>query len=679
MIKQDNLREEFTLRETFTFLRHQKWLYAATLLVALLIWAFMTFTTTPIYQATSVVQVEGRVSNGGDGGDVLDVFTLENNTQDIVSLIEVMRGQVVLTKAFGAANLTLPPPGSDVPRPDIQVQQVGNTRVVQINVLWSNAQEAQAIAAQIPIAYNEYVYNTRVALIDRAQRPLDERLKAEQRALQTAESKLEEFDRQRPGLSPENASGELSERATALELTSRSADLALEAAKKRYDSLLAAQATIPPTVKTDTVATNLQRRETAKQQLEGMLIQRRGLLATYTAKSPEVQAVNDQIATQRAIIMSIPAIVNTKVDTRNPQLDQYKTQVDTARADYEGALASASTAKANVAAARVQVEEQAKRGPARSILLRNIASHQEALKKATDSRDILALRQRSLRPAASIVTDAFVADKPIKPRPVLYLAISLISWAVLGTGLALLREQVDDRVLAVEDAYRLVDSLPTMGMVPTLGTRRTLLARSDDPEAYNNLRLLRFGISEFVTNPDKRSVAVVSAGRREGRTTLATNLASQLASDRPTILVDGDFTRPRIARAFGVPDSPGLAEVLLGRAEIESALQTSPKRPNLRILPAGTAVEEAAELLGSEKMREALGRLEGMADVVVIDTMPMLGSADASEMASLADGALLAVRLGFTKRGAVSAVVQRLGIVQANVLGFVFTRAQRGR
>ena len=171
-----------------------------------------------------------------------------------------------------------------------------------------------------------------------------------------------------------------------------------------------------------------------------------------------------------------------------------------------------------------------------------------------------------------------------------------------------------------------------------------------------------------------KTLVVTSAAPGEGKTLTAANLAVTLAYDGlRVLLVDCDIRRPRVHGLFHLPRAPGLMELLTAAdrpgGPPPAIRDTSISR--LSVLPCGALPMNAANLLSSTRMRVLLEELKQQFDIIVLDTPPVLATADAGIVGSLTDGVLLVVRAGATDRNAAQRAYQQLANVGARVVGTV--------
>lgn len=194
-------------------------------------------------------------------------------------------------------------------------------------------------------------------------------------------------------------------------------------------------------------------------------------------------------------------------------------------------------------------------------------------------------------------------------------------------------------------------------------------------EAY---RILRTNLQ--FTNPDRplKSLLVTSPTVGDGKSTVTANLAVSFAQvGKRTIIVNADLRRPSVHKLFHVPDGVGLTSVLVGQATVEEALRAT-EVPDVRLLTAGPMPPNPAELLQSQRMRDVMEELEKHADIVLYDAPPVTVVTDAGLLAPHADGCILVVSLGVTRREMVRAGAEQLERVGGRILGVVANRVNHG-
>lgn len=199
--------------------------------------------------------------------------------------------------------------------------------------------------------------------------------------------------------------------------------------------------------------------------------------------------------------------------------------------------------------------------------------------------------------------------------------------------------------------------------------------------AAEQYRVIRTKILHNEKRP--QLVLVSSACSGDGKTITSINVAASLTlkADASVLLIDADLRKPAIAELLGMPHSPGLADVLSGRARLEEAVVRAQEFPNLFILPAGDAAQNAAELLDSEQWRQLAAEIRKRFQNVIIDAPPAAAVADCDLLQKTCDGVIVVVRPDHTNRAACMKVLYSipkekfLGVVLNHVREWLFWKA----
>jgi protein-tyrosine kinase len=188
-------------------------------------------------------------------------------------------------------------------------------------------------------------------------------------------------------------------------------------------------------------------------------------------------------------------------------------------------------------------------------------------------------------------------------------------------------------------------------------------------------RTLRTRLNHLQTLQPLHTVLVTSPSPAEGKTFTAVNLALAQAhlAESSVLLADFDLRRPIIHSLFQVERSPGLSDFLTGQCSFPQALRRIEGR-NLYLLPAGSPVKNPLELLNMRQSKVLFEELPRAFNWAIFDTPPLLFSADANLLATLADGTILVVKIGSTTFDNVTRAIQSL--CENNVLGIVANGAR---
>jgi succinoglycan biosynthesis transport protein ExoP len=204
-----------------------------------------------------------------------------------------------------------------------------------------------------------------------------------------------------------------------------------------------------------------------------------------------------------------------------------------------------------------------------------------------------------------------------------------------------------------EAAPREASAGAAQGRVIEAGQLNPLLVAALDPHAVaaEQYRTLRTRLMRMENGHARRVLLVTSPGSGDGKSVTAANLALTMAQEfnRRVVLVDADLRRPNAHALLGLPQGPGLADVLRGDVSLEDVLVELPDY-RLSFVPAGLAPDRPAELLGSTAMRRTIDALRSRFDRVLVDVPPVLPLADVGVLSPFSDGAVMVVRAGVTPK-----------------------------
>jgi capsular exopolysaccharide synthesis family protein len=305
----------------------------------------------------------------------------------------------------------------------------------------------------------------------------------------------------------------------------------------------------------------------------------------------------------------------------------------------------------------------------RRILLFNLTLNQ--LKQAEVARDFEAINTEA-------VEATNISDRRLWWRYLLWLAVALILGLSAGTMLILGLEKYRP-CLRSEPGVRRALGLAVIGRLPPLQGRPTVRAglaggtsesQRERDSLLSGLELLRR------RQPGLKVVLVTSPRTGTGATMTASNLAVSLArAGQRTLLIDADLRQSSLARLHALAVDRGLNQVLQGEGPVSKVIQRCPVE-NLDAIAAGTEVLNSTPLLLSSRLKNVLTEVRSHYDVVIVDSPAVLESFDACILALLADGVLLVVRDGVTRRADAEAAVRLLRKMKAPLLGAVFNDAQ---
>lgn len=284
---------------------------------------------------------------------------------------------------------------------------------------------------------------------------------------------------------------------------------------------------------------------------------------------------------------------------------------------------------------------------------------------------------------AQLVSAAEEPTSPVRPTPLRNAVFALVVGLMLGAGLAFLRDYLDDSVRTKDDLARAMGGLPVLGLIPAVpGWKRTdpprvvstTAPKSPGAEAY---RTLRTSIHFLGIDRQLKVIQVTSANAGEGKTTTIANLAVAMAgAGQRVVVVCCDLRRPRLHEFFGIENRIGFTSVLLGDAALPEAVHLAGEEVRVRLLSAGPIPPNPSELLASARTKELFQALANSADLVLVDSPPVLPVTDGLVLAGLVDATILVASSQVTSRKAAHRAVELLQQVGAPVVGAVLNNVR---
>jgi len=280
-----------------------------------------------------------------------------------------------------------------------------------------------------------------------------------------------------------------------------------------------------------------------------------------------------------------------------------------------------------------------------------------------------------------IIETASVPAYPVKPRVLLNILLGIIVGIIGSMGVVFLKHNVRKTFMGAKDVEDEMGPL-VMGILPKLKQ-----SNYDEPEPKKGFNLIfdykptsAFGegihalgnnISLYLKDKNIKFITITSPEDGDGKSTIAANLAIELARDgKKVLLVDSNLRNPRLNKWFLVKKSElGLSDVINGETQINDAIQKTPYK-HLYFLPAG-ASDFSRELFTPSKIQALFAKLKNSnADVIIFDA-PSLKYAESTVIATNSQGILMVIAPHKTNKEAAIKNKQMLEKVKANVIGVV--------
>lgn len=614
----------------------------------------VTFLLTPAYSSSARIKIER------DQTDISGVTGQQNplgyDPYFIQTEFEVIKSEVILTNVvtdlengvkqgsyqpavgeeirnmfiYGGRALT-DSEKMEVVKRNIDLRTVRNTSLIDINVYAGSPGVAAVIANSVARTYRQYRLDQRMMLTTAGINALQARLQEQEEKIHEAQTNVD-YLRAKLKVSDYMASGNQPTVLITADTLRRIEQLRIESQAQlvRQQTLLEKLNTMKddPDKLAGTIPTSgiqdqllnslLEQRTVAEQKLVALKKDYGPDAKEYQQASSMVDDLNNKVK-QR--VTGILAGLDTLVASLGQSLTNLETEVEKAvKTDLDKAAESQPYWEA-----KTHLEELQRFN---TFLFTKIASEKTDLQLPKNSM-------------VEVIDTAKPVLKPVKPNKALNIGLGIIIGLVVGVGLAFFIEYLDTSVKTIDDVERALGA-PVLGVVPqNVGILLDEGAESPHAEAY---RVLRTNLL-FSRKDDKlNTLAVVSAGAGEGKSTTVFNLAAVFAqSGQRILMVDSDLRRPTLHKMLRVTNSIGLTNYLLKQNTLEEVIQTT-SLPTLDFMASGKLPSSSLGILSSAQMRDLISELKQHYDFIFFDSPPVMGVSDASILASEVDMTLQVIQ-----------------------------------
>ncbi|WP_107853128.1 GumC family protein [Oceanimonas marisflavi] len=545
-------------------------------------------------------------------------------------------------------------------RSRVAVEPQGKTQLVQVSVDMADAATAARAANALAQGYIESQLEAKLNMTETATSWMNQQLGGLKGKLEDSERRLQEFMQQEnlvnlDGITTVSAD-ELSN--TGQRLTD--ARRARNAAESQYRQVAAMKgagyrrlASVPAVMSDPVVAQFKAAEATANAKVQE-------LSRRYGPKHPTMVAAQTELNAARASLRA--------------QVEQVVASIENS---YQLALAN----ERGLQSAFEQNKEQIQSINRNEFRLRELQREVDTnrslydtfmtrLKETTATQDLDTVNAR-------IVDRAVVPNQPIKPQKSLIVALATLLAFMLGIGLALLVDILNNTFKGTEDVENKLN-LPVMGILPLLKNKQTgehvaKLFHENSNKPFNEaVRTIRTGFVLSGMDHPYTITLVTSSVPGEGKSSVSSNLAAALGQMEKVLLVDADMRRPTVAKNYGFAvGTPGLANLIAGTAKLEECIQ---QVDGIDVMSAGTVPPNPLELLSSDRFDSIIKVLADRYDRVIIDSPPTQAVSDALVLSQHANAVIYVVKSESTSVPQVETGVGKLLQLNAPIKGVVLNQ-----
>jgi len=621
-------------------IRIRKTVILAVFLLVVITATLVTFILPESFSGTTRIRVE-RDSTDIEGFTQRTPFGASYDPYFIQTEFEVIQSETILGKVIEKLNLntvwgkkmgigTLKTTDTiGLIKGRIDLNPVRNTSLIEIRVFSDNAEEAAQLANAIAEAYYEHRQEKGKKQTSGGIEALKAQFEGQEQKVKAAQEKVNQL-RKEHRISDLDAMGAqpapILEAETVRQLHGQL--IAYETVLAREDVMLKEMEKLTPEQRRDAIQTTVGPDSELSQLLTEQNLAQQRLLALQKDYTPEntvylsAKAMAEELAKRINVrVEGIMIGLRSRVSAQQATVDKLREKLETAQ---ESDIKKAETSRPYYDA-KTQLEEMLRFRSALNIKL---------IAEGID----LTLPKSAM---VEILDPAHPDPQPVRPNKPLNIALGIIIGLAVGIGLAFFIEYLDTSVKTIDDVERTLQA-PVLGVIPqNVGYLVDEGSESPHAEAY---RVLRTNLLFSRKDEKLNTVAIVSAGAGEGKSTTVMNLATVFAqSNQRVLIVDSDLRRPTLHKMMRVTNNLGLTNYLLKQNTLEEVIQTTGV-PSLDFLASGRLPSSSLGILSSAAMKDLISELKQRYDYVFFDSPPIMGVSDASILASEVDMTLQVIQ-----------------------------------
>lgn len=675
-------------------LKRRRWEILSFIAVSVVATIIVSARLTPVYESTATIDIDRQEPSTVVGQDSSRAAALNDSDQFLATQLKLIQSDSVLrpvAQRFKIRAQDIEDRGKDrttaraeeapITLKRLTVKRPPNTYLVLISYRSPNPQFAADVANGVAQSYIENTYNIRFRATAGLSTFMEKQLEELKAKMERSSEALAAFEKELNVINPEEKTSILSSRLLQLntEYTNAQADRVRKQAA--YDAVRGGSL--------DAALASEQGDQLRR--LSDRLAEQREKFATVTSQygqgHPEYKKAASQLSELERQFDALKASIGQRVAGDFRQSENRENMLKSALAETKAEFDQLNARSFEYRALKQEAESDK-------------GLYEELIRKIKEAGINSSFQNSSIR----LADFARPALKPVFPDVKLNALLALLFSALIGVGSAIMADVLDNTLRDPEDIQRtlktdVLGSLPVVkpwrNRVPRIGVNghgtaspdgakdgvkesKALVRRHAPVSSYEEaIRTLRDSIllSDLARRP--RSLLMTSAAPREGKTTTAVHLAIAHSNQkRRTLLLDADLRRPSIHNRLGLNNDAGLRDVITDGADWRSLVQKLDEYPNLDTLVAGRSSQRAADQLGSVVER-IITEGEKDYDLILVDAPPLLGFAEALQMAAIVDGVVVVTLAGQTNRNAVRSVLTSLKRVKANVIGMALNEVRQ--
>jgi polysaccharide biosynthesis transport protein len=690
--------QESVVFDKYWRLLKRRWLPAISIFIPVFLFSVVSSSLKkPSYMAEGTLQFQrtNTISSlTGVGGEIGKLEPLvQDKSSPIHTEAEVIRSLPIVEKTIKRVNLknkTGTPLKAQEFLKRLAVNDIPKTDILKVSYTDTDAAKAARVVNTVMAVYLEHNLLSHRAEASAARRFLEKQLPNAELIVRTVEAELRVFKENNNVVALEREANQAVEMIGNLQqqindIKSRRSDINAQSQAIRQQLGMNPEQALA--IVSLSQSPGVQEILKEIQQLESQLAARRIVLQE---SHPEIMNLQKKLESLKAILQQrikqvsgttlLKQNTNLQVGSLQQQLAAKLVELESTRQGLDSELSTLKTLEANHKERQKNLPklEQQQRQLERKLQAAQ-STYSLLLQKLQESR----IAENQNVGNATIISKAQEPEDPISSAIVSYISAGLLG-LLASIATVYLLEANDKSIKTIDEAKEII-GLTLLGVIPSFGKLKISNRGKQDPELYTHqlivrdiprspiseaFRMLRANLKFMRADRDLKVIVVTSSVPREGKSTVAANLALAMAQmDRQVLLIDADLHNPVQHLIWELNNNHGLSNVIVGQSDIRTSLKQV--MDNLHVLTSGVVPPSPASLLDSKRMASLVDKFGVTYDSVIIDAPSLTVAADAAILGQMADGVLLVVRPGMVDSINATFAKEVLEKSRQNVLGQV--------
>lgn len=701
--------EDLNLRQLLTVVRRRSFAIASVAIAVTSAIGFWTLRQTPKYESKFQLLVEPVTAEEGKLeklAQVPGVTDAPYSVLDYDTQIQVLLSPNLMTPILQEINKRYPNVTYDtlINYNQLKVNRFEETKILEVRYRDTDPKKVREVLHQVARGYLRYSLQERQMNLKKGIQFVESQLPILRARVDKLQGELQAFRQRNNLLDPESQAQQLATRVSGLEQQKLNTQLQYREIRSLYGALSSQLDLSPDRAIATTSLSEATRYQQLLNKLQDVEAEIAKESARFTAEDPRIVKLREQ---QRNLLPLLQQearkVLGTSVDqagVTNDSPSSIRAQLSQQLVDAANQIQVLQVRQNAIAQAERLLNLEVKQMP---VIARQYTDLQRELNVATESLNrFLGVRegleievaQKSL--PWQIILKPQVPKFPISPNTNRNIILGAIAGLLLGTIVAFIIERLDN-VFHSPDELKDRSKLPLLGVIPYCKQLKHMTPVADlaqripepedsipqkknrrQPQWYKAspfleaFRSLHTNVRFLGSDTPIHSIVISSATQGDGKSTTAVNLAQAAAAmGQRVLLVDADLRLPQVHRVLGLENQVGLSNVIATGLTAKQAIQRLPMWDHLYVLTAGQLPPDPTRLLSSKKMQYLMEQFHAVFDLVIYDTPPMLGLADAQLLSAHTDGVVIVVGLGKTDRSVLMQALDRMRVSNAPLLGVV--------